>query len=301
MKYKLPAVQGEPVSGRKPEWLKVRVPGGKEYARLRGLFTSLHLHTVCESAMCPNQGECWRHGTATFMILGDTCTRSCRFCAVRTGRPATADDDEPRRVAEAAKALGLQYVVVTSVNRDDLPDGGAGLFVMTLQEIRRHCPGAKVELLVPDFQGNPEAIAAVVHAGPDVLNHNVETVPRLYKELRPQAKFGRSLELLYLAKQLCPAMPTKSGIMVGAGEEWEELVDCIRQISETKCDILTIGQYLRPSTHHHPVMKYYHPGEFVELKRIALDFGFKHVESGPLVRSSYHAWEQSLALEEKRP
>lgn len=300
---KLPLLKPDPDLSlqRKPEWLRVRVPGGGDFPRLAKLFTSLNLHTVCESAMCPNMAECWGHGTATFMILGDVCTRSCGFCAVKTGRPLELDLDEPSRVAEAVQTLGLHYAVITSVNRDELADGGAQVFVATVREIRKRCPRTKIELLIPDFMGNWDALASVVGAGPDVLNHNIETVQRLYPWMRPQAKFQRSLELLRRAKTLCANRPTKSGLMVGAGETWDELLEAMGQVAATGCNILTLGQYLRPSREHHPVFKYYHPNEFGALKRRGLEMGFQHVESGPLVRSSYHAWEQAESLARAAP
>lgn len=281
---------------RKPDWLRVKMPGGGEFPRLHKLFTGLELNTVCEEANCPNMGECWAHGTATFMILGEVCTRSCGFCAVQTGKPEELDWDEPRRVAEAVESLDLKYVVITSVNRDDHDHGGAPIFVETIREIRRLSPATEIELLVPDFKGNWGALDSVVDAAPEVLGHNLETVPRLYPWMRPQAKPERSLELLHLAKQRAPSQPTKSGVMVGAGEEWEELLETMQQIADTNCDILTIGQYLRPTPRHHPIYRYYRPEEFEELERIGLSMGFGHIQSGALVRSSYHAWDQALAL-----
>ncbi|MBI2191923.1 MAG: lipoyl synthase [Planctomycetes bacterium] len=300
---KLPLLQPERDLSRerKPDWLRVRFPGGGEYPRLASLFTRLRLHTVCESAHCPNMGECWAHGTATFMILGNVCTRSCGFCAVPTGRPQGLDLGEPARVGEAVESLRLDYVVITSVNRDELPDGGASLFAATVREIRRRCSQTRVELLIPDFMGNAQALAEVIEAAPDVLNHNLETVPRLYPWMRPQAKFTRSLELLRRAKAMAPGLPSKSGFMVGAGEAMKELLDAMGQVADTGCDILTIGQYLRPTKEHHPVFKYYHPDEFDEIRRRGLAMGFRHVESGPLVRSSYHAWEQAKAMENSDP
>jgi lipoic acid synthetase len=282
---------------RKPEWLKVRMPGTGEFTRVHKLVSGLRLHTVCQEAHCPNMGECWAHGTATFMILGDVCTRNCRFCATRKGVPKPLDWDEPRRIGEAVEALGLQYVVITSVTRDDLEHGGAPIFVETVREIRRRRPDARIELLIPDFNGNWDDLCSVADAAPDVLNHNLETVPRLYPLLRPQADLERSLELLRRAKERNQGLTTKSGIMVGAGEEWAEVLETMRRICETGCDILTIGQYLRPSPEHHPIYRYYHPDEFAELGRLGLEMGFGHVESGPLVRSSYHAWSQTQALE----
>ena len=274
---------------RLPKWFRVPAPGSAKYRALKDLMRGLDLHTVCESARCPNIGECWNAGTATFMILGDVCTRRCGFCAVKTGRPQGLDREEPERVARAVQEMGLQHAVVTSVNRDELPDGGAGIFAETIAAIRRLCPRTKVEVLIPDFQGDGQALLAVINAAPDILNHNVETVPRLYKTMRPQAKYDQSLALLRRAKDLAPRMPTKSGIMVGAGETLAEARQTIRDIAERKTDILTVGQYLQPSAEHVPMARFYHPDEFADLKRFALAQGFRHVESGPLVRSSYHA------------
>ncbi len=274
---------------RLPKWFRVPAPGSANYRALKDLMRGLRLHTVCESARCPNIGECWNAGTATFMILGDVCTRSCGFCAVKTGRPQGLDREEPERVARAVQAMGLRHAVVTSVNRDELPDGGAEIFAETIAAIRRLCPQTKVEVLIPDFQGNWQALLAVINAEPDILNHNVETVPRLYKTMRPQAKYDRSLALLQRAKALAPRMPTKSGMMVGAGETLAEARQTIRDIAARKTDILTVGQYLQPSARHVPMARFYHPDEFAALKRFALAQGFQYVESGPLVRSSYHA------------
>ena len=285
---------------RKPPWLKVRLPGGGDSPKLHKLFTSLKLHTVCEEAHCPNQAECWAHGTATFMILGDICTRSCGFCAVKTGRPLDLDWDEPRRVAEAVAAINLQYVVITSVNRDEVEHGGAPIFAETVRQIREMSPGIQIELLIPDLKGNWDALKTIIESGPDILNHNLETVPRLYPWMRPQAKFERSLELLRRSKLFDDSMPTKSGVMVGAGEDWDELLEAMQQIADTGCDILTIGQYLRPSQRHHPVYRYYRPDEFEKLRDLGHEMGFGHVESGPLVRSSYHAWDQTQSLESSR-
>ena len=279
----------------KPEWLKARAPAGENYHSLKRLARSLGLHTVCESAHCPNIGECWHHKTATFMMLGNLCTRRCGFCAVPKGRPEPIDYDEPRRVAEAVRALGLEHAVVTSVNRDDDLAGGARVFAMVIEEIRRQAPGCRVEVLIPDFQGNREAIKIVADARPEVLNHNTETVPRLYRVVRSGARYERSLELLRYAKELRPAGITKSGVMVGLGEETRELLDVFRGLVGVGCDILTIGQYLRPSRDHLPMARLYTPREFAELKAEALKMGFRHVESGPLVRSSYHAHEQAAA------
>ena len=277
---------------RLPEWFRVPAPGSEGYRTLKNLMRGLNLHTVCESARCPNIGECWNSGTATFMILGDVCTRSCGFCAVKTGRPEGLDTEEPERVAKAVQTMGLRHAVVTSVNRDELPDGGAHIFAETIYAIRRLCRHTKVEVLIPDFQGNWQALRAVIEAAPDILNHNVETVPRLYKTMRPQAKYDRSLALLKRAKAMERGMPTKSGIMVGAGETSDEVRQTVRDIADCKTDILTVGQYLQPSAQHVPVGRFYHPDEFLDLKQFALTLGFQHVESGPLVRSSYHAADQ---------
>jgi lipoyl synthase len=281
----------------KPEWLKARAPVGENYHALKRLARSLDLHTVCESAQCPNIGECWHHHTATFMMLGNLCTRRCGFCAVPKGRPEPIDFDEPRRVAEAVAVLGLKHAVITSVNRDDDLVGGARAFAMVIDEIRRQAPGCRVEVLIPDFQGREEAIRIVVEARPEVLNHNTETVPRLYRVVRSGARYERSLRLLSYAKELSPGGLTKSGVMVGLGEETHELLDVFHDLAATGCDILTIGQYLRPSRDHLPMARLYTPREFAELKTEALQMGFRHVESGPLVRSSYHAHEQAAAME----
>ncbi|HEY1646516.1 MAG TPA: lipoyl synthase [Terracidiphilus sp.] len=280
----------------KPEWLKTRAPMGENYHALKTLARSLGLHTVCESAHCPNIGECWHHKTATFMMLGNLCTRRCGFCAVPKGRPEPIDFDEPRRVAEAVAALGLQHAVITSVNRDDDLVGGARAFAMVIEEIRKQAPGCRVEVLIPDFQGNEEAIRIVVEAKPEVLNHNTESVPRLYRVVRSGARYERTLELLRSAKQLRPEGITKSGVMVGLGEETRELLEVFRDLAAVGCDILTIGQYLRPSRDHLPMTRLYTPQEFQELKSGALKMGFRHVESGPLVRSSYHAHEQAASV-----
>jgi lipoic acid synthetase len=279
----------------KPEWLKARAPGGENYHDLKRLARSLNLHTVCESAHCPNIGECWQHKTATFMMLGNLCTRRCGFCAVPKGRPEAIDFDEPRRVAEAVALLGLQHAVITSVNRDDNLTGGARAFAMVIEEIRKQAPGCQVEVLIPDFQGNPEAIKIVVDATPEVLNHNTESVPRLYRVVRSGARYERTLRLLEYAKELNPSGITKSGVMVGLGEETSELLEVFRDLAAVNCDILTIGQYLRPSRDHLPMARLYTPKEFVDLKTEALKMGFRHVESGPLVRSSYHAHEQAAS------
>ncbi|OFW23179.1 MAG: lipoyl synthase [Acidobacteria bacterium RIFCSPLOWO2_02_FULL_65_29] len=281
----------------KPEWLKVRAPGSPSYLRLKGLMRELSLHTVCEEARCPNIGECWNHGTATFMILGDVCTRACSYCAVAHGRPAPVDRTEPVRVAHAIQTLDLSYVVVTSVDRDDLADGGASTFAGTIRETRARLPHCRIEVLIPDFQGSHDALKAVLDAGPDVLNHNTETVPRLYRMARSGGRYERTLELLDRSRRYAPRIPTKTGVMVGLGEERDELVETFSHLRGVGCGILTIGQYLRPTDAHAPMARYYHPDEFRDLKRIALDLGFVHVESGPLVRSSYHAHETADAYE----
>jgi lipoic acid synthetase len=275
----------------RPEWIRARAPQGAAYERMHGLLRGLELHTVCEEARCPNLGECWSRGTATFMILGDVCTRACGFCAVKTGMPGRPPDaDEPRRVAEAVERMRLRHAVITSVNRDDQQDGGASTFAMTIREIRARLPECSVEVLIPDFKGRWDALQIVIDARPEVLNHNVETVPRLYRRARAGASFPRSLELLRRSKQ--QDLLTKSGIMVGLGEEWIEVAETMAAIRETGADILTIGQYLRPSPQHLPVVRYYTPGEFERLREQGLELGFAHVESGPLVRSSYHAESQ---------
>ncbi len=283
------------VPAPKPEWLRVRALGGENYHSLKQLARSLQLNTVCESARCPNIGECWHHKTATFMLLGNLCTRRCGFCAVPKGRPEPIDFDEPRRVAEAVAALGLEFAVLTSVTRDDDLIGGARVFALAIEEIRRLAPGCRVEVLIPDFQGNREAIRTVVEARPEVLNHNTESVPRLYRVVRSGARYERSLELLRYSKELRPGGLTKSGVMVGLGEETSELLEVFRDLVRVGCDLLTIGQYLRPSRDHLPVARLYTPREFAELKAAALGMGFRHVESGPLVRSSYHAHEQAAS------
>ena len=279
-----------PVLSR-PAWIKARAPVGEEYERLRAVMRDLGLHTVCEEARCPNIGDCWNRGTATFMILGDVCTRACGFCAVKTGLPRLPPDlREAARVAEAAARMGLRHAVITSVNRDDQRDGGAGVFAACIRQIRERVPGCTVEVLIPDFKGDAAALQVVIGAAPDVLNHNTETVPRLYRHVRPGARFERSLELLHRAK--AAGLLTKSGIMVDLGEEPEEVRETVRRIREAGTDILTVGQYLRPSAHHLPIVRYYEPAEFAEIKRYAVGLGYRHVESGPLVRSSYHAEEQ---------
>ena len=291
-----PAVLSDVASHPRPSWLRVKFFGGENYHDLKRIMRTLDLHTVCESAHCPNMGECWNHRTATFMILGSICTRACGFCAVPSGKPiGPPDQDEPQRVAEAAQKMGLRYAVVTSVNRDDQPDGGAEIFARTIFEIRERVPGCKVEVLIPDFRGNWQALETVANARPEVLNHNMETVPRLYRRVRKGAVYERSLELLRRAKQISPMMPTKTGMMLGLGEERHEILGAMRDIVQQGVDILTLGQYLQPTQEHLPVVRFVHPDEFAEYKRLGEEMGFKHVESGPLVRSSYHAFEQEEA------
>ncbi|MFN8060603.1 MAG: lipoyl synthase [Vicinamibacterales bacterium] len=280
----------------KPDWLKVRAPGSPSYLHLKGLMRGLGLNTVCEEARCPNIGECWHHGTATFMILGDVCTRACGYCAIGHGRPAALDTGEPARLADAVRTLDLRYVVITSVDRDDLADGGASIFAGSIRAIRAERPDTRIEVLIPDFQGMAEPLRTVLDAGPDVLNHNTETVPRLYRLARSGGRYARTLELLDRARTHAPHVPTKSGLMVGLGEDMEELVATMRDLRAVGVSILTIGQYLRPTPQHLPMTRYYHPDEFAELRRAGLEMGFGHVESGPLVRSSYHAHEQADAL-----
>lgn len=275
----------------RPSWLRAPAPVGQNYRELKSLVEELRLHTVCESAACPNVGECWNRRTATFMILGNVCTRRCGFCAVQKGGPLPVDYDEPRRVAEAVAALGLRYAVVTSVNRDDRKDGGAELFALTIEAIRERIPGCKVEVLVPDFQGSHEAMKIVMTAAPDVLNHNTETVPRLYRQVRLGARYPRSLDMLRYAKELRPEIPTKSGLMLGLGETREEVLQVMRDLRAHNVDIVTLGQYLRPSSKHLPIIRYVTTDEFREFKRSGMEMGFGHVEAGPLVRSSYHAEE----------
>ncbi len=282
---------GQPSRPHRPEWLKVRVPGGENYAQLKNLISTHKLHTVCEEARCPNMGECWNAGTATFMILGDVCTRSCGFCAVKTGRPGTLDWEEPRRVADAIRIMGVRYAVITSVNRDELPDGGAAVFAETIRQARMVNPNLKVEVLIPDFRGVWWALDMVIEARPDILNHNTETVPGLYPSVRPQAKYDRSLEVIQRSKRA--GMVTKSGLMLGLGETRDEVLQVMEDLVSHGCDILTLGQYLQPTKDHVPVARFVHPEEFLELKTKGLEMGFRHVESGPLVRSSYHAERQS--------
>ncbi|HMR64713.1 MAG TPA: lipoyl synthase [Anaerolineae bacterium] len=281
---------------RKPPWLKVKMPGGEGYTRVKKLMRQHGLHTVCEEAMCPNLGECWSKGTATFLLMGDVCTRSCGFCHIKTGRPPTLDEDEPRRVAESVQILNLSHCVLTSVNRDEQPDGGAHIFANTIREIRQRVTGCTIEVLIPDFKGDRQALKIVMEAQPEILNHNTETVPRLYRTVRPQANYQQTLRVLSGAKELDPEATTKSGIMVGLGETKEEIIQVIRDLREHEVDILTIGQYLRPTQFHLPVHRYVHPDEFKEFSEIAKAIGFRWVESGPLVRSSYHADAQAETL-----
>ncbi len=284
-----------PLRQPKPEWLRAKAPVGDNFHNLKKLARGLGLHTVCESAQCPNIGECWNHKTATFMLLGDICTRRCGFCAVPKGKPLAIDWEEPKRVAEAVATLGLKHAVVTSVNRDDDNVGGARIFAETIREIRASSSGCRIEVLIPDFQGNEEALRVVLDANPDVLNHNTETVPRLYRTVRSGARYERTLRLLERAKEISPGTVTKSGVMVGLGEESSELIEVFRDLGSRGVDILTVGQYLRPSKDHLPIARFYTPDEFQYLKAEALRFGFAHVESGPMVRSSYHAHEQAEA------
>jgi lipoic acid synthetase len=276
-----------PIREPRPDWLKVKIPTGETFHHLKQLMRSKSLHTVCEEARCPNMAECWNAGTATFMILGDTCTRSCGFCAVKTGRPTILDTEEPFHVAEAVRDMGVKHAVITSVNRDELKDGGSTIFAETIREVRRQNPGTTIEVLIPDFKGKDESLDRILDAKPDILNHNTETVPSLYRTVRPQAKYEWSLKVLRRAKEA--GFNTKTGIMLGLGEPREELLKVMRDLSELKVDILTLGQYLQPSKDHLPVHRYVHPDEFRELHDIGIDMGFRIVEAGPLVRSSYHA------------
>ena len=282
-----------PIAPKRPDWLRAPAPAGEHYQDIKQLITRLRLHTVCESAACPNVGECWNHRTATFMILGNVCTRRCGFCAVEKGAPLPVDYDEPQRVAEAVAAMGLKFAVVTSVNRDDREDGGAELFALVIGAIRRRVPGCGVEVLVPDFQGSRAAVETVLEAAPDVFNHNTETVPRLYRQVRLGARYERSLDVLAHAKRTAPAVPTKSGLMLGLGETNTEVLQVMRDLRDHRVDILTLGQYLRPSPKHLPIVRYVPPEEFAELRAAAGEMGFSHVEAGPLVRSSYHAFESA--------
>ena len=285
----------EPLPERKPSWLKVKAPGGGNYLRLKQMMRSLDLHTVCEEAHCPNVGECWEHGAATFMILGDVCTRNCAYCAVAHGRPPKFDAAEPERVAHAVAEMRLKHAVITSVDRDDLPDFGAWAFAETIRQIHAKVPECSVEVLVPDFQGNEECIASVLDARPEIYNHNTETVPRLYKKCRPGGRYQRVMGIFRFAKKYAPDIPTKTGIILGMGETNEEVEAVMRDLRAVDVDILTLGQYLRPSDSHIALDRYVTPDEFARFKRIGMEMGFKHVESAPLVRSSYHAWEQVQA------
>jgi lipoic acid synthetase len=287
--------RSDPLPERKPSWLKVKAPGGPNYIRLKQLMRELDLHSVCEEAHCPNVGECWEHGTATFMILGDVCTRNCAYCAVAHGRPPKYDIAEPARVAQAIAEMRLQHAVITSVDRDDLPDFGAWVFAETIRQIHERNPGCSVEVLVPDFQGNEESIRAVLEARPEIYNHNTETVPRLYKKARPGGRYARVMQIFRYAKTIAPDIPTKTGMILGMGETIEEVVAVMRDLREVDVDILTLGQYLRPSNAHIALDRYYTPQEFRKLYEMGMEMGFRHVESGPLVRSSYHAWEQVQA------
>jgi len=284
------------VPAPKPSWLKVRAPGGPKYIRLKGLMRQWNLHSVCEEAHCPNIGECWEDLTATFMILGEICTRNCGYCAVTHGKPVWEDREEPERVGRAVRELGLEHVVITSVNRDDLADGGAAVFAATVRAIRKEAPGCRVELLIPDFQGNAAALQTVVDARPDILDHNTETVPRLYRVARHGGRYERTLELFRRTRRAVPGLLTKSGIILGLGEERDELLNTMRDLREVDVNILTLGQYLRPSPRHLPIARYYPPEEFAELAEIGRGLGFAHVEAGPLVRSSYHAKRQAQGL-----
>ena len=275
--------------------MKSRMPGGPNFLELRELIRGSQLHTVCEEAHCPNIGDCWERRSATFMILGDICTRACAYCAVTTGTPVGLDLEEPRRLAETVERMGLRYAVITSVNRDDLPDGGAFIFAQCIRQVRRRLPECKVEVLIPDFCGNWDALATVVAAAPDTLNHNIETVRRVFPRVRPKGGYDQSLELIARARSLDPDSVTKSGMMVGLGETWDEILETMMDLRAVGCDLLTIGQYLRPSELHAPIAKWYTPGEFEELRREGESMGFRHVASGPLVRSSYHADEQHEA------
>ena len=280
---------------RLPDWLKVKAPGSRGYLELRQIVKSEGLNTVCEEAHCPNIGECWDRGTATFMVLGDICTRACSYCAVKTGMPTSLDLQEPIRLAETVERLGLRYAVITSVDRDDLPDGGAFIFAQCIQQIRKRLPSCKVEVLIPDFQGDKDSLAKVMEAKPDTLNHNIETVRRVFSRVRPRGDYDMSLTLLANAKGIDRDGVTKSGMMVGLGETWDEILETMRDLREVDCDLLTIGQYLRPSGKHAPLARWYSPAEFEELRREGESLGFRHVASGPLVRSSYHADEQHAA------
>jgi lipoyl synthase len=286
---------------RKPSWLKVKAPGGDNYIRIKGMMRELGLHTVCEEARCPNIGECWEHKAATFMILGDVCTRNCAYCAVAHGTPAPFDPIEPVRLAEAVARMGLEHVVITSVDRDDLPNGGAEAFAGCVTEIRARLPETTVEVLIPDFKGSEPALKLVLDAKPAILNHNLETCERLYRLARPGGRYDRALQLLANARRISPDGLTKSGIILGMGEEWDEVVTCMRDLRRSDVNILTLGQYLRPTESHLPIARYYTPDEFAELERIGMRLGFTHVQASPLTRSSYHAWEQARAAVSVQP
>ena len=283
------------VERRLPDWFRVRAPGGPNYLDLRARFRSAALHTVCEEAHCPNIGDCWERRTATFMVLGDTCTWRCHYCAVKTGRPNAVDVEEPRRLAATVQQMGLRYCVITSVTREDLPDGGASVFAECIRQIRGRLPDCRVEVLIPDFKGDDDALATVLDAAPDVLNHNIETVRRVFRTVRPKGDYDRSLRLLRRAGELAGRIPTKSGMMVGLGETDEEITETMGELLENGCRLLTVGQYLRPSPAHFPLQRYYRPEEFDAIRDLGLRMGFRHVASGPLVRSSYHADEQAAA------
>ncbi len=295
--------EGAPAAGsspaRKPAWLKVKAPGGPNYAHIKRTMRELGLHTVCEEARCPNIGECWEHKAATFMILGDVCTRNCAYCAVSHGTPTAFDPLEPVRLAEAVERMGLAHVVITSVDRDDLPNGGAEAFAGCITEIKRRQPETSVEVLIPDFKGSERALRIVMDAGPDILNHNLETAERLYRLARPGGRYDRALALLANARRMDAGALTKSGVILGMGEEWDEVLVCMRDLRRSDVNILTLGQYLRPSDRHLPVARYYTPEEFAELRDVGLALGFSHVQSSPLTRSSYHAWEQLDAAMER--
>jgi lipoic acid synthetase len=293
--------QGFPLRHRRPPWLKVRAPWGETYSDVRQLMRRQELHTVCEEANCPNIGECWGHGTATFLLLGDICTRSCGFCNIKTGRPQVLDLMEPERVARSIQRMRLKHAVITSVNRDELPDGGASIFARTIRRSKELVPGLSVEVLIPDFKGDRQALQTVMDARPEILNHNTETVPRLYRTVRPQADYRRSLRIVQWAREMDPSVLTKSGVMVGLGEEWDEVIQVMEDLVAYGCDILTVGQYLRPTENHLPIMRYWTPDEFERLKDIGYELGFRWVESGPLVRSSYRAHEQVNALSNRAP
>ena len=301
---RLPILDGEaiPITARKPDWLKVRSPGGQNYQRLKKLMRGQRLHSVCEEAGCPNIGECWEAGTATFLILGDVCTRACKYCAIAHGMPTELDRDEPRRVAESVEVLELEHVVITSVNRDELEDGGAAIFAETIRQCRERRPSMTIEVLIPDFKGDEAALRAVVEARPDILNHNLETVERLHPWARPGGRYWRSISLLGAAKRMDPAMLTKSGVILGLGEAGDEIHQALADLRKASVDIITLGQYLRPSQHHAPVARWVTPAEFAEWKRIGeVELGFRHVESGPLVRSSYHAETQARTVQAGGP